>query len=85
MECGGWKKRVCSLDGSQGISQSKQEVFVLTLSLGRRGGQSWDSLSLKVCPSEVREHADLSMVVTFLHTMGKFGGCVAQDELCGNK
>lgn len=57
---------------------------MLTLSLGRRGGQSWDSLYLKVCPSEIREHADLGMVVKFLHT-GKLGCSMAQDELRGNK
>lgn len=34
--------------------------IILTLSLGRRGGQSWGSLSLKVHPWEIRERADLS-------------------------
>lgn len=58
--------------------------IMFTLSLGRRGGQSWDSLSLKVCPSEIRQHAALSMVVKFLHAMEKFGRswfCVAINKL----
>lgn len=85
MEFGGWKKRACSWDGSRGISWSKHEVFMGNAHLVLRK-ERWAVLGqfIPKGPSEIREHADLGMVVKFLHT-GKFGCSMAQDELRGNK